>query len=269
LKARNDIESFKMQSESCKDKQPNTSLLAGSLDGISTKVLSVQKAAKCSDSQEDMHQPDEQSALNGNPSECKPAFTPKALHRNTSTVFNGKCNQVQLQLHELCNKEDFENSVTTAITDNLSKSNFLVNGDHLRSFTDSSCMDDILPGSYLSLLMLECGLEKVSVHGGSECGNGSEILPKIRHRAQSRHRMGKDKAAQGNEEPEDSNGAVFHGFSNPMPDHETGSIRINMNLSDDDDKSEKSGLSSLTSSLSSLSSSSGGNDSDIESEGGY
>lgn len=272
--ARNDLDLPEFQDESYKAKEPSTSLLAGSFDGISAKVFSVQKAAvnnsKSSDSNDDVRQCDEQSALNSRPSDINQVFTPKALHRNTSTVFNGKCNQIQLQLHELCNKSDFENSITTAITDKLSKSKFLVNGEHLQSFTDSSGGDDLPSGSYFSLLMLECGLEKISVHGGSECGNGCEILPKIGHRPPSRHRMDRDKPTTGrNGEPKDSNGSVLHGYSNPMQEQETGSVRINMNSSDDENKSEKSGISSLTSSLSFLSSSTGGSDSDIESEGKY
>lgn len=269
VEPRNDLELLEYQDESYKAKEPSTSLLAGSLDGISAKVFSVQKAAvnnpKSSDSNDDMQQSDDQSAVNSKPSDTNQVSTPKALHRNTSTVFNGKCNQVQLQLHELCNKSDFENSITTAITEKLTKSKFLVNGEHLQGFTESSGADDLPPGAYFSLLMLECGLEKISVNGGSECGNGCEILPKVGHRPPSRHRTERDKPVNG--ETKDTNGAVIHGYSNPIQDQETGSIRINMYTSDDDNKSEKSGLSSLTSSLSFLSSSTGGSDSDIESEG--
>ena len=266
---RNDLELLEFPDESFKVKAPSTSLLVGSLDGISTKVFSVQKAAinhpQSFDSQNDVRQPDEESALSSKPCDSHQMLSPKALHRNTSTVFNGKCNQVQLQLHELCNKEDFETSITTAITDKLSKSKFLVNAEHLQSFSDCSVAEDLCPGSYFSLLMLECGLENISVQGGSECGNGCEILPKIGQRPPSRHHTEKDKptAANGDES------TTIHGYSNPIAEQETGSIRIDIKESEDENRSGKSGLSSLTSSLSSFTSSTGGSDSDIESEGRY
>lgn len=237
-------------------KEPNTSILAGSFEGISTKLLSIQKAADSVNNSKNSLE-DNEDLSTQKPSEGSVAHKP--FHRNTSSVLNIKCNEAQIQLHELCNKEDFEKSITTAIADNLSRTKFALNVDHLHSLTDSYNVDNIPPNSYMNLLMMECGLENITVCGGSECGGGSEVLPKI----YQKHHVTKPKAKATQEKPISPEGSKFHGFSNPLQE-DTGSVVLNMG----DDYEQKFDLSSLSSSISSVSSSSGGDESDMESEAG-
>lgn len=244
-------------------KDPNTSILAGSFEGISTKVLSVQKAGEpLSSSKNTLDENDDMSTQKEKPSE--ESVTHKTVHRNTSSVMNIKCNEAQIQLHELCNKEDFEKSITTAIADNLSRTKFSLNVDHLHSLTDSQNADDIPPNSLMNLLMLECGLENITVCGGSECGSGSEVLPKMQHKNHPTKAKPKPTVHEKTtivEEPK------FHGFANPFSE-ESGSVVLNMDSPQEDDHSHTIDLSSLSSSISSLSSSGGGDESDMESEAG-
>ncbi|XP_048589365.1 transmembrane protein KIAA1109 homolog isoform X3 [Nematostella vectensis] len=269
---------------------PSISLLAGCISGITSEVLTEQKAAAeeteesgerkdckgCKERRESAEKNEKKDKKEK--MSCVVEIEPpkneqpskKVIHRNTSTIGSIKCSHVQFQLRKLCDHAELENSVTTAIPEPAAKAKFNVNGEHLKGYVDETSGEELPSGTCLSLLMLECGMDNISIQGGSECGNGQEIMPKIRRRRRSVHRDAERKAQATDEDvTSGEGGGMFHGFSNPIFQRENPSLDIEAALPADQRKSVESGLSSLTSSTLSFLSSSSGNMSDIESDGSY
>lgn len=272
-------ESFLSPDGAQEEKPASVSLLAGSISGVTAKVLSVRR--KPAREEHDLQTEEStvaapvMSSRGKNKRKCVDLQSPtneesilptkkSPRHRNTMTTASAECAQIQFQLRKLCEKDDTENCVTTAIPEESSRCKFQVNNSSYFSFSEEfEFHDQIDSNSTMNLLMLECGLDNVSFKAGSECASGSEVLPKIRERRRasgtpSEYRklsFGKQSAT------------VAHGFNNPIFDREVALSGVRSNLAEQDRKSEASlsHTSSLPSSRGSLSSSSG-NDSDKESD---
>ena len=262
------------------DKPPSVSLLAGTVSGITAELLSVRR--KPAVEEPEVQRRDSNVSVTIIPSSVKQAVktvdvqsatneesTMKKAprHRNTMTTGRAMCAQIHFQLRKLCDKEDIENCVTTAIPEESSRCKFQVNNSSYTSFTDGFETHSFARGKTLNLLMLECGLDNVSFNAGSECASGSEVLPKIREkRRASGHQSEFNRFSFGDKSKAGTTEA--HGFNNPMFDTELGVVGMRTSLSEHDQRSDASlsHVSSLPSSRESFSSGSSGNDSDKESD---
>ena len=262
-------------------KSPSVSLLAGSVSGITSELLSVRRKPSeqvCTIKKGDVETHPVDGASGKQSVVLSPSLSEKKSprHRNTMTTGSASCSQIQLQLRKLCDKEDLVSCVTTVIPEESSRCKFQVNCDSYVSFTEGLDTQNLGHNSTLNLLMMECSLDNVSFNAGSECASGSEVLPKIRDKRRAialdseRSRLSLGKRVSAAEENRDNAGASeTHGFKNPMFEREMGSSGMSHSLTEHDKKSEASlsRISSLSSSLNSFrSSTSSGNDSDKESD---
>lgn len=265
------------------EKPSSVSLLAGTVSGITAELLSVRKkpaedeagaqrkesnvsapVVSTTSTKQTVKPVDLQSPTN----EESSLTTKKApRHRNTMTTGRASCAQIHFQLRKLCDKNDLENCVTTAIPEESSRCKFQVNNSSYISFTEGFETHDIHRDNTLSLLMLECGLDNISFKAGSECASGSEVLPKIREKRQASSQQSEFRKFSFGKEQGKSGATEAHGFNNPMFDRELGLPAMRSVLSEQERASDASlsHVSSLPSSRGSLSSSSG-NDSDKESD---
>lgn len=260
------------------ERPPPVSLMAGSVSGVTAEVLSVRR--RLSPKESDYQR--KESTISAptlstnkkqtgkavdqlSPSNEEPSLSNSKMprHRNTMTTASATCAQIHFQLRKLCDKDEIENCVTTAIPEETSRCKFQVNNSSYTGFTEGFETHNVDRTQTLNLLMLECGLDNVSFKAGSECASGSEVLPKIRERrcASSLHSDIR-KLTQTKSDTTEA-----HGFSNPMFDKELAFVGMHSNLPEQDHKSDASlsRASSLPSSRGSVSSSSG-NDSDKESD---
>lgn len=255
------------------EKPPSVSLLAGSVSGVSAELLSVRR--KLAREERDVQRKESKASASGkivdlqSPSNEESILPTKKVprHRNTMTTASATCAQIHFQLRKLCDEDDIENCVTTAIPEESSRCKVQVNNSSYVSFTDSFETHDVERGRTLNLLMLECGLDNVTFKAGSECASGSEVLPKIRERRRASGLQGELKKFSAGKKQAKTSTAEAHGFNNPIFDKELAFLGMRSNLPEQDGKSDASlsRVSSLPSSRSSLSSSSG-NDSDKESD---
>lgn len=265
------------------EKPPSVSLLAGTVSGITAELLSVMRKP----AQEDPEVPRKESEVSApvvststkqagktvdlqSPTNEESSLTAKKVprHRNTTTTGRASCAQINFQLRRLCDKDDIENCVTTAIPEESSRCKFQVNNSSYLNFTEGFETHDVDRSTTLSLLMLECGLDNVSFKAGSECASGSEVLPKIREKRRPSGQPSEFRKLSFGKEQSKSGATEAHGFNNPMFDKELGSATMRSGLLEQERGSDASfsHASSLPSSRGSLSSSSG-HDSDKESEG--
>ncbi|XP_068720760.1 bridge-like lipid transfer protein family member 1 [Montipora capricornis] len=261
------------------DKPHSVSLLAGWVSGVTAEVLSVRRKL----AQEDLVMQKKESAvfvpdvltINNKKQKDKTTVVLSPVneattlplkksrrHRNTMTTASATCAQIHFQLCKLCDKDDIEHCVTTAIPEESSRCKFQVNNSSYVSFTESFETHLLNRGDNVNLLMLECGLDNVRFKAGSECASGSEVLPKIRERRRASGFQGEVGQSSLTE-----NKTEAHGYTNPIFDKELSSQGVRSNPQERDRKSidSLSSASSLSSSHRSLSSSSG-NDSDKESD---
>lgn len=264
------------------EKPPSVSLLAGTVSGITAELLSVRKKP-AGDEPEVQRKESDVSApivststkqtvktvdLQSPTNEESSLTTKKALrHRNTMTTGRASCAQIHFQLRKLCDKDDIENCVTTAIPEEASRSKFQVNNSSYISFSEGFETHDVDRSKTLSLIMLECGLDNVSFKAGSECASGSEVMPKIREKRRASSQQSDFRKFSFGKEQSKPGATEAHGFNNPMFDKELGLPVMRSVLSEQERASDASlsHVSSLPSSRGSLSSSSG-NDSDKESD---
>ncbi|XP_022799728.1 uncharacterized protein KIAA1109-like isoform X2 [Stylophora pistillata] len=261
------------------EKSPSVSLLAGTVSGITAELLSVRR--KPAAEEPEVLRRDSNVSYTIAPSSAKQ--TAKTVdvqslskeestvpnkkaprHRNTMTTGHASCAQIQFQLRKLCDKEDLENCVTTAIAEESSRCKFKINNNSYTSFSEGFETHSVERGNTLNLLMLECGLDNVSFKAGSECASGSEVLPKIREKRRAAgHQSGSNRLSFG--ERSKVGNTEAHGFNNPMFDTEVG---MRTSLAEQSQRSDTSlsHASSLPSSRGSVSSGSSGNDSDKESD---
>ena len=262
------------------EKPASVSLLAGSVSGVSAEVLSIRR--KLAREQPHIHRKEstvsapivlstnaKQAAktveLQSPTNEDVTVPTTKKVprHRNTMTTGSATCAQIHFQLRKLCDKDDVENCVTTAITEESSRCKFQINNSSYVSFAEGFETCHVDRSQTLNLLMLECGLDNVSFKAGSECASGSEVLPKIRERRRASGLQGEFRKPSFTQNK--TNTSETHGFNNPVFDKELSGMRSNLPEQARKSDASLSHISSLPSSRGSLSSS-GGNDSDKESD---
>ena len=260
------------------EKPASVSLLAGSVSGISAEVLSVRRklAREEPDRKEstvsapivlstNTKQAAKTVELQSPTNEDVSVPTTKKVprHRNTMTTGSATCAQIHFQLRKLCDKNDVENCVTTAIPEESSRCKFQINNSSYVSFAEGFETCHVDRSETLNLLMLECGLDNVSFKAGSECASGSEVLPKIRERRRASCLQGEfRKSSFAQNKPGTTE---THGFNNPIFDKELPGMRSSLPEETRKSDASLSHISSLPSSRGSLSSSSG-NDSDKESD---
>ena len=264
------------------EKSPSVSLLAGTVSGITAELLSVRRKPAAEETE--VPRRDSNVSYTIAPSSAKQTAKTVDLqslskeesmlpykkvprHRNTMTTGHASCAQIHFQLRKLCDKEDIENCVTTAIAEESARCKFQVNNSSYISFSDLFETHSVERGKTLSLLMLECGLDNVSFKAGSECASGSEVLPKIREKRRAAGHQSKVNRLPFGEKSKGGN-IEAHGFNNPMFDTELGVAGMRSSLAEQEQGSDTSlsRASSLPSSRGSVSSRSSGNDSDKESD---
>lgn len=264
------------------EKSPSVSLLAGTVSGITAELLSVRRKPAVEETE--VPRRDSNVSYTIAPSSAKQTAKTVDLqslskeeymlpykkvprHRNTMTTGHASCAQIHFQLRKLCDREDIENCVTTAIAEESARCKFQVNNSSYISFSDLFETHSVERGKTLSLLMLECGLDNVSFKAGSECASGSEVLPKIREKRRAAGHQSKVNRLPFGEKSKGGN-IEAHGFNNPMFDTELGVAGMRSSLAEQEQGSDTSlsRASSLPSSRGSVSSRSSGNDSDKESD---
>lgn len=260
------------------DKPHSVSLFSGSVSGVSAEVLSVRRKLAREDfvtqrkpSVEFARDPlttnkkqRTKTAVVVSPVDDATNLHAKKSrrHRNTMTTASAACAQIHFQLSRLCDKNDIEHCVTTAIPEESSRCKFQVNNSSYVNFTESFEAHRLDRRENVNLLMLECGLDNVRFKVGSECASGSEVLPKIRERRRASGFPGElGQSFTGQNKPES------HVYTNPLFVKELSLQGVRSKTKGQDRRSDDSlsSASSLSSSHRSVSSSSA-NDSDKESD---
>ena len=260
------------------DKSHSVSLFSGSVSGVSAEVLSFRRKLAREDfvtprnpSVEfardllttDKKQKTKTAVVQSPVDDATNLHAKKSRrHRNTMTTASASCAQIHFQLSQLCDKDDIEHCVATAIPEESSRCKFQVNNSSYVNFTESFETHHLDRGENVNLLMLECGLDNVRFKVGSECASGSEVLPKIRERRRASGFPGElGQSFTGQNKPES------HVYTNPLFDKELSLQGVRSKTQGQDRRSHDSlsSASSLSSSHRSVSSSSA-NDSDKESD---
>lgn len=263
------------------EKPASASLLAGSVSGVTAEVLSVRRKLareepdikreesagsailmESTNAKQTAKTVDLESPTN---EEVSSSVKKVPRHRNTMTTASATCAQVHFQLRKLCEKNDIENCMTTAIPEESSRCKFQVNNSSYVSFVEGFETHHVDRSEILNFLMLECGLDNLSFKAGSECASGSEVLPKIREGRRASGPLGESKKLSFRQNRPATTEA--HGFNNPIFDSQLSYVGMHSNLPEQDRRSDASlsRTSSLPSTRGSVSSSSG-NDSDKESD---